>query len=625
MPAASKNSSTASGSGTAADAGKAKAAAEPCPDLAEDQAVGQRVEGSEGDGLRPRRRAFHRPADRAVRPDLRLAALERPPRARVRQRAGDQPAHEPPARGLLAVDPEKDALVELDPQLRHGRHHHRAHRRQVAAQVQDVAVVHAASLAQVHELHLPLEGVPRLQQREHRLALDVQQVGELAQVELIVGVGERHALGGAGRARGVDDRRQVVGRHLGAPLLDLSGRLRPGGLAELHELVQRVHGAPALAGDGDLAGSRRAAGVVRRVDDDRRPQARQGLADLRQLRRVFQDDHRRSGMAKDGLEDVRRRVRRARHVDGAEEVDGETAHQPLRAVVADERDELAAAQADLPRERQREHTRATVELRVGEGREDAVDAPAERRLGRVLGDPAGEQPRQRRHLPGSGPVPMLLSCALFRRVPTPPAGSSAIVPEPRPRVNSIPSSSRFPRRRPAPAVPYGVSPRTPGTVRYTARRQSQTAGGTPHAIHAHPYLSFKDNAREAMEFYASVFGGKLDVSTFKEYHASEDPSEDDKVMHARLEAANGIVIMGADTPNRMEYSPGARISMSLSGDDEAELRGYWDKLQRGRHRGDAPREGPLGRHLRDAERQVRHRLAGEHLAREVRRGDPRPT
>lgn len=96
-----------------------------------------------------------------------------------------------------------------------------------------------------------------------------------------------------------------------------------------------------------------------------------------------------------------------------------------------------------------------------------------------------------------------------------------------------------------------------------------------------PYLSFKDDAREAMDFYASVFGGKLEVSTFKEYHASEDPSEGDKVMHARLETENGIVIMGADTPNAMQYSPGARISMSLSGDDDDELRGYWDKLREG--------------------------------------------
>jgi PhnB protein len=96
-----------------------------------------------------------------------------------------------------------------------------------------------------------------------------------------------------------------------------------------------------------------------------------------------------------------------------------------------------------------------------------------------------------------------------------------------------------------------------------------------------PYVAFRDNAREAMEFYQSVFGGKLDMNTFKEFQASEDPAEDDKIMHAQLEAENGITLMGADTPNSMEYDPGSNISLSLSGDDEAELRGYFEKLSAG--------------------------------------------
>ncbi len=96
-----------------------------------------------------------------------------------------------------------------------------------------------------------------------------------------------------------------------------------------------------------------------------------------------------------------------------------------------------------------------------------------------------------------------------------------------------------------------------------------------------PYLNFKDNTREAMEFYKTVFGGKLAISTFKEYHASQDPSEDDKVMHAVLEAGNGITFMASDTPNRMEYTAGTNFSMSLSGDNEAELRGYFEKLAAG--------------------------------------------
>jgi PhnB protein len=97
-------------------------------------------------------------------------------------------------------------------------------------------------------------------------------------------------------------------------------------------------------------------------------------------------------------------------------------------------------------------------------------------------------------------------------------------------------------------------------------------------IRLNPYLSFRDNARAAMEFYHSVFGGELTTSTFAEFNASDDPAEQDKIMHSMLEADNGLVLMGSDTPNSMEYSPGNNIAVSLSGDDDATLRGYWEKL-----------------------------------------------
>ena len=101
------------------------------------------------------------------------------------------------------------------------------------------------------------------------------------------------------------------------------------------------------------------------------------------------------------------------------------------------------------------------------------------------------------------------------------------------------------------------------------------------SVQLNPYLSFRDNAREAMEFYRSVFGGELRVNTFKEYNASSDPSEDDLVMHAQLEGEHGVVFMGSDTPRRMEYKPGSNFSMSLSGDDDAVLSGWFSKLADG--------------------------------------------
>jgi PhnB protein len=96
-----------------------------------------------------------------------------------------------------------------------------------------------------------------------------------------------------------------------------------------------------------------------------------------------------------------------------------------------------------------------------------------------------------------------------------------------------------------------------------------------------PYLGFRDNARQAMEFYQSVLGGELTVTTFAELQASDDPAEADKIMHSQLETPNGMTLMAADTPNSMDYTPGSGHSISLSGEDEGELRGYYDGLSAG--------------------------------------------
>jgi PhnB protein len=62
---------------------------------------------------------------------------------------------------------------------------------------------------------------------------------------------------------------------------------------------------------------------------------------------------------------------------------------------------------------------------------------------------------------------------------------------------------------------------------------------------------------------------------------TDDPSEQDLVMHAQLETPDGFVLMAADTPSRMNYEKPAGISVSVSGDDEPALQAYWDKLADG--------------------------------------------
>jgi PhnB protein len=100
------------------------------------------------------------------------------------------------------------------------------------------------------------------------------------------------------------------------------------------------------------------------------------------------------------------------------------------------------------------------------------------------------------------------------------------------------------------------------------------------ASRLNPYLSFRDDARQAMEFYKGVFGGTLTLNTFGEF-GSPEGADSDKVMHAQLEAENGFTLMASDTPAGMEHNPGTNISVSLSGDDADDLRGYWDKLSDG--------------------------------------------
>ncbi len=95
-----------------------------------------------------------------------------------------------------------------------------------------------------------------------------------------------------------------------------------------------------------------------------------------------------------------------------------------------------------------------------------------------------------------------------------------------------------------------------------------------------PYLMFPGNAREAMEFYRSVFGGELTFSTYGEFGADESPFAD-RIMHGQLSAPGGLTLMGSDLMPDMEHTPGNTVTISLSGDDTATLTGYWEKLSDG--------------------------------------------
>ena len=97
------------------------------------------------------------------------------------------------------------------------------------------------------------------------------------------------------------------------------------------------------------------------------------------------------------------------------------------------------------------------------------------------------------------------------------------------------------------------------------------------ASRLNPYITFDGTARAAIERYAEVFGGTPTIHTFGDLGGGEgvDP---DGIMHAMLETPAGFTLMVSDAPPGMEVPSGGNVSISLSGDDDAELRGYWEKL-----------------------------------------------
>ncbi len=99
-----------------------------------------------------------------------------------------------------------------------------------------------------------------------------------------------------------------------------------------------------------------------------------------------------------------------------------------------------------------------------------------------------------------------------------------------------------------------------------------------------PYLFFKGNAKEAMAFYKSVFGGELSMQTMGDVPSGSEESKmvndsnRDQIMHARLET-DGFKLFAGDTSKASPQMK--KIALSLGGSDETKLRQLFDALADG--------------------------------------------
>lgn len=97
-----------------------------------------------------------------------------------------------------------------------------------------------------------------------------------------------------------------------------------------------------------------------------------------------------------------------------------------------------------------------------------------------------------------------------------------------------------------------------------------------------PYLFFDGNCAEAMQFYARVLGGKLDMMRHDQAPADAQAPQQapDRIMHARL-SADGFVLMASDWLAGQAFPGASGFSLSLGYASISKARAIFDALADG--------------------------------------------
>jgi PhnB protein len=96
-----------------------------------------------------------------------------------------------------------------------------------------------------------------------------------------------------------------------------------------------------------------------------------------------------------------------------------------------------------------------------------------------------------------------------------------------------------------------------------------------------PYVCLAGTAREALDFYRSVLGGEVRVSTFAEFGGGGEGVDPDAVMHGQLDTPDGFTLMVSDAMPGMVASGSGGVALCLSGDDAEHLRACFAGLAEG--------------------------------------------
>jgi PhnB protein len=102
------------------------------------------------------------------------------------------------------------------------------------------------------------------------------------------------------------------------------------------------------------------------------------------------------------------------------------------------------------------------------------------------------------------------------------------------------------------------------------------------SVTAVTHINLRGNARQALEFYQSVFGGQVMLVTYKDAGNVQDPSDADHIMWGQVDADNGFRVMAYDVPAATPWKQGENAYfVSLRGDAAEEIAAQWKKLSAG--------------------------------------------
>ncbi|AMY18023.1 MULTISPECIES: glyoxalase/bleomycin resistance/extradiol dioxygenase family protein [Nocardiaceae] len=85
------------------------------------------------------------------------------------------------------------------------------------------------------------------------------------------------------------------------------------------------------------------------------------------------------------------------------------------------------------------------------------------------------------------------------------------------------------------------------------------------------HVNLRGNAREALEFYQSVFGGELTAFPYGDTPSGQGPDQADQVAWGEVSTPDGFRIMAYDIQDSLEYHPGENAFYSALRSPDADV------------------------------------------------------